>query len=287
MQMGEAAMPYATVRGAQINYEVVGSSGPWMALSPGGRRGMDSVASLARRMAGHGWRVLIHDRRNTGASDLVLEGDESEYEIWADDLHELLRQQGGLPAVVGGSSSGCRTSILFALRHPQAVRALLLWRVTGGTFAAKRLAENYYGQYVTAARQGGMEAVCRTEHFAERIAARPANRDMLMKMDPQRFVASFERWSTYFLAGADLPVIGASAKDLGAIAVPTLVVPGNDRTHDIATGRNAQKLIPGSELYDLFTEDLDMDLGPLEAWDEREEEMAKAFAGFLRRRAGG
>ena len=78
-----------------------------------------------------------------------------------------------LPAFVGGSSSGCRTALLFALRHPDAVRALLLWRVTGGRFACERLAQEYYGQFIEAAKQGGMAAVCEMEHWKERIAARP------------------------------------------------------------------------------------------------------------------
>jgi pimeloyl-ACP methyl ester carboxylesterase len=277
-------MPTAQIRGVSINYKVIGERGPWVALNPGGRRALDGVESLARRMAAGGYRVVIHDRRNCGASEVVIDGTESEYEIWAGDLHALLSGLNALPAVIGGSSSGCRTSILFALRHPEAVRALLLWRVTGGGFAANRLAENYYGQYIKAAQEGGMAAVCAMEHWRDRIADNPANRDRLMRMDPQGFIAQMEHWRTYFLKGADLPVIGASTADLGAIRVPTLVVPGNDRTHGIATGQRAQKLIPGSEIYNLFTQDLDLDLGPIEAWEEREAEMAGVFLDFLKRR---
>ena len=33
-------MPIATVRGVEINYQVLGERGPWVALQPGGRRGM-------------------------------------------------------------------------------------------------------------------------------------------------------------------------------------------------------------------------------------------------------
>jgi pimeloyl-ACP methyl ester carboxylesterase len=132
-------------------------------------------------VAAAGYRVLLHDRRNCGASDVVIEGDESEYEIWADDLYELLSQLKAWPACVGGSSSGCRFSLLFALRHPEAVRALLLWRVTGGPFAAQRLAHNYFGQFIEVAKQGGMAAVCDTEFFRERITSNPANRNRLLR----------------------------------------------------------------------------------------------------------
>ena len=125
-------MAIANVRGVSINYEVLGSKGPWVALSPGGRRAIEGVESLSKRIAAAGYRVLVHDRRNCGASDVAIEGRESENEIWADDLHELLKQRHALPAWIGGSSSGCRMALLFALRHPQATRGLLLWRVTGG-----------------------------------------------------------------------------------------------------------------------------------------------------------
>ena len=276
-------MPIANIRGAAINYRVLGSNGPWVALSPGGRRGMDAVEGLASRLAAKGYRVLIHDRRNTGASDITIGGKESEYEIWADDLHALLRELGGLPAVVGGSSSGCRTSLLFALRHPQSVRALLLWRVTGGRFACQRLAENYYGQYITLAQSGGMKAVAESEHWAGRIQMRPQNRDVLMKMDVKQFIAAMEHWRGYFLRGADLPVIGASEADLKSIKVPTCIVPGNDKTHGNAVGDVAKRLIPNSELHKVMGPDMDVDLGPIEEWTAKDEEIAALFDGFLRR----
>jgi len=208
--------------------------------SPGGRRGLDGVVSLGRRIAAAGYRVLLHDRRNCGASDVVIEGgEESEYEIWADDFSELLSQLGALPVFAGGSSSGCRTALLLALRHPDAVRGLLLWRVTGGPFAAERLAENYYGQFIDAAKRGGMAAVCETEFFRERIEANPANRDRLLAMDIDHFLDVMTRWREFFVESAELPVIGATAEALQSITVPAGVVPANDRTHHRQTGTTA------------------------------------------------
>ena len=276
-------MPNATVRGVTINYQVLGNDGPWVALSPGGRNAMGSVQSLAQRIADDGHRVVIFDRRNCGASDVVIAGEDSEYEIWADDLYELLGQLDALPAIVGGSSSGCRLSLLFALRHPDAVSALLLWRVTGGAFAAKRLAEKYYGLYIDAARQGGMAAVCRTEEFAERIADRPSNRDRLMAMDPNEFIAVMSHWLAYFEAGADLPVIGVSETDLRSIAVPTCIVPGNDKTHPVAVAETAHGFIAGSEFHTLMDEVLDIDTTPFEDWDEKEADLAGIFLNFLKK----
>ena len=277
-------MPRMTVRGVDLNYDIVGRDGPWVALMPGGRRSMEVVRSLAGRVAEAGYRVVIHDRRNCGASALAIDGANSEYEQWADDLHALLDALGALPAIVGGSSSGCRTSLLFCLRHPGAARALLLWRVTGGGYASERLAFNYYTQFIEAAREGGMDAVAETEHFAEVIDANPANRDRLMSMGVDEFVAAMTRWRRYFLEGADLPVIGATDEDLAAIGVPAIVVPGCDLIHPMETGRRAQRLLPDAELFEMFHVQHDVEMYPLELWDAREDELAAAFLGFLERR---
>ena len=276
-------MPSANVRGVNLNYKILGNRGPWVALSPGGRRDMSGIELLAAKVAEKGHRVVIFDRRNTGASDVVIDGDDSEYEIWADDIHELLRQLGALPAIVGGSSSGCRTALLFALRHPEAVRALLLWRVTGGRFACERLAEEYYGQFITAAKAGGMAAVCEMEHWQARIVARPENRDALVKMDPSRFIAVMSRWREYFLKGADLPVIGATEADLRSIKVPACIVPGNDLTHGRQTGETLGRLLAKSEVHVLFPKHYDQPLSPREEWDKKTDEMAALFAGFIAR----
>src|SRR5262249_32473858 len=98
----EETMPIAHVRGVNINYEALGSSGHWVALSPGGRRALDNVKSLAQHVANAGYHVLIHDRRNCGLSDIAIGAPTSEYEVWVEDLHELLSQLKALPAIVGG-----------------------------------------------------------------------------------------------------------------------------------------------------------------------------------------
>ena len=278
-------MPLAKVRGVNINYKILGNRGPWVALSPGGRRDISGIETQAKALAALDHRVVIFDRRNCGASDVVIDGTDSEYEIWADDIHELLTQVGALPAFVGGSSSGCRTSLLFALRHPEAVRGLLLWRVTGGRFACERLAEEYYGQYIKAAEKGGMAAVCEMEHWKERIEARPENRDALMQLTPQRFIEVMAHWREYFLKGADLPVIGATEQELKTIRAPACIVPGNDNTHGRQTGETLGRLLQKSEVHILFPKHYDEPLSPREEWDEKAGAMAALFADFIKRAA--
>ena len=277
-------MPLATVRGAAIHYRVVGEKGPWVSLSPGGRRELEAVRSLGTRISEAGYRVLLHDRRNCGASDVIIDGDESEYDIWADDLHALMSELGALPAHIGGSSSGCRMSILFALRHAEAVRSLLLWRVTGGRAAAEHLARQYYTDFIEVAERGGMAAVCDSEFFRERIRERPENRARLMAMDTKRFISVMSHWREYFIAGADQPVIGASEEELRSIRVPACIVPGNDFVHARAAGVNVGRLMPHAEVHDIMPAGPDLDEIPFAEWERREGQLAEVFLNFLKRR---
>jgi pimeloyl-ACP methyl ester carboxylesterase len=274
-------MATINIRDIHLNYLILGERGPWLALITGGRRGFTEFVPLAEKIAAHGIRVLLHDRRNTGASDIVIGGNEGEEEIWTDDLYELLGKVGARPAVVGGASSGARTSIITYLRHPDAVRALFLMRLTGGEFAAGRLPEMYYGQFIRAAREGGMAAVCATEQYRERIAANPGNRERLMRMDPKRYIEVMSSWLAIFTRGPVSPMYGVTQAQLGSIKVPSVVIPGNDKTHSMSCGRAIQKLIPGSRLVELPLEDQDVPLIAFPEWAPHEETIARVCAEFI------
>jgi pimeloyl-ACP methyl ester carboxylesterase len=213
---------------------------------------------------------------------VAIEGD-SENDVWADDLHALLSQLDAQPAYIGGSSSGCRLAMVLALRHPEAVRGLLLWRVTGGQYAAQRLSNQYYTSHIEAAKSGGMAAVCAMEHWSEVIAANPKSRDALMAIDPQDFISRMERWRQSFGAGAEHAVIGLSAAELRSLTMPACIVPGNDRVHPRNPGQAAHRLMPNSEYHEVFAEDrVDVDVA-LEDWEKKEGLLAAIFIDFLRR----
>jgi pimeloyl-ACP methyl ester carboxylesterase len=276
-------MPVAKVRGVNIFYQVIGDRGPWAALITGGRRGHDEFIPLAQKLAKGGYRVVLHDRRNTGRSDVLIEGDVAEEIMWLDDLHELLKQLGAVPTIIGGSSAGARTAMRYYTRFPQDTRALLLMRVTGGAFAAGRLPENYYGAFIKAAQQGGMAAVCATEQYQERIAANPATRDRLMAMDPKQYIKVMSNWMDQFIASTKTEVFGMTDADLAAISVPTVVVPGNDQTHASANGRIAASRIPGAQLHQLPIEDQEVPLINYTEWAPYEDEIAQAFLSTMRK----
>jgi len=278
-------MAEAVVRNIRINYEVIGHSGPWIALTPGSRRGYGELVSLAREIAAAGYRVLLHDRRNCGASEVKFDGSASEHEAWADDLYELGRQLGADHLVVGGSSAGARLAILFAVRHPDALSGLLLWRLTGGQEAVDKLAENYYGQFIKLANEGGMAAICESEHFKECIASRPDNRERLMAHDTGQFINVMTFWRDCFLESARLPIVGATEVDLRSIVAPVCLIAGNDVIHTPMTARKAAGLIPNCELHTDVVQKL-ADDHLLKEWDRKEwrdaePRIAQIFTAFL------
>jgi pimeloyl-ACP methyl ester carboxylesterase len=276
-------MDFVNTEGVRLHYEIVGEQGPWLALVSGGRRSGAEFLPLARRIAARGFRVVLHDRRNTGASQVLIEGDRGEEDIWADDWVQLMQHLNAVPAFFGGGSSGARLALLTSLRHPGAVRGLLLLRITGGAFTAGRLPDSYYGQFILAAEQGGMAAVCATPFYQEIIATDSANRDYLMAMDPQQYIAVMRHWLATFLQGPREPVLGMTTEALNAIRVPTWLVPGNDKTHVSRHGREAAALIPGCELFELPVADEDVPALPFSAWAPHEETLATAMADFMRR----
>ena len=96
----------------------------------------------------------------------------------------------------------------FYIRFRNDVLGLLLMRVTGGAFAANRLPEMYYGQFIKAAQQGGMAAVCATEQYQERIQANPQTGERLMAMDPQQYIKVMSNWREQFIESTKLEVFG-------------------------------------------------------------------------------
>jgi pimeloyl-ACP methyl ester carboxylesterase len=275
-------MPTAQVRGVEIVYQIIGDYGPWFALSTGGRRSHNEFVALAKKIAAGGFRVLLHDRRNTGASEVVISGQEGEEIIWADDLAQLLKQLGATPAFIGGASSGARLSILLKQRHPEMVKALVLMRVTGGDTAAKRLPYKYYQMFIDAAKAGGMVAVCATPDYQERIKARPQNESILMNMKAEQFIAVLENWLTIFTSGPTYPVMGVEEATLQAINIPVLIIPGNDRTHASNNAIEAAKLIPHAQLFQLPITDQDVDIIPFSDWEPMETTISERIIQFLK-----
>ncbi|MBW8754157.1 MAG: alpha/beta hydrolase [Sphingomonadales bacterium] len=237
---------FTTSDGCNLEYRIRGESGggPLILLTPGGREKGEAVAALAEAL-GEQACVITWDRRNTGASDVHF-GGESEAEIWAQDLADLVMHLGRGPAWIAGGSAGCRTSVIAALRRPEIARGLIVWSASGGQYASQFLGFSYHVPYIMAAQQGGMAAVIEQPFWAERIAENPASRERMLALEPEEFIAVMKRWMSafYFREGSDLT--GATNAELGTIAVPTLIFAGNDDIHPKAVSDVMAGWIPGA-----------------------------------------
>jgi pimeloyl-ACP methyl ester carboxylesterase len=115
-------MVHLQVNGVRLWYEEYGSGTPIV-----GVHGTPSSAVLwtdAARRLGEVGRCIVYDRRGFGRSDLP--GETLDLTDHVDDLAALLAALDAEPAVVIGRSTGGLVALAFALRFPEAVRALVL-----------------------------------------------------------------------------------------------------------------------------------------------------------------
>src|SRR5436190_19485067 len=185
-------MPSVTLNGCRISYQDFGQGVP-VVLTPGGRWAGYVQRVVATELA-RDFHVITWDRRNTdGGSDIIIGGDSSEADIWADDLAELIRSLDLGPCYVG-EYAGCRTTPLLCIKHPDTVKGLMLAWPSGGEVPAESVPRMTYRQYVRAALRSGMQGVVEVAPFARSIEHNPGNRDALLAMDPLTFVRPMAYW---------------------------------------------------------------------------------------------
>lgn len=235
-----------TIDGCTLQYEIIGHGQP-VILTPGGRLGGNVLRPLAEKIA-TSYQVVLWDRRNTGSSDVWFDGHQSEQEQWSDDLVALLEHLSMTSAYIGGGSAGCRNSLLTALRHPEVVKALLLWSPTGGPYACQVLGYNYHVPYIQAAQAGGMPAVAATPFFSELISANPSNLDRILSIEPSTFISVMRYWNEFFYHREGNPLIGTSTDQLQTIKAPTLIFQGEDDLHTPEASATLHQEISGSEI---------------------------------------
>ncbi len=227
---------FETSDGCHLHYQLEGSSRqPTLVLTPGGREGGHALQPLIKALSPH-FQVLSWDRRNCGNSDLYFDPNRSEQTIWAEDLIALLQHLKLPPAWIAGGSAGCRVSLNAVLRNPEIARGVLLWSASGGAYSSQFLGFSYHVPYIMAAQAGGMKAVANTPFFAERITNNPRNRDYLLGLDANYFIATMKRWNESFYHAPDQPLTGIEG-NLCDIKLPTLIFEGNDDIHTTEAAR--------------------------------------------------
>jgi len=243
-------MPELVVNGCTIHYDEFGVGVP-VVVTPGGRWAGYVQQVIAAELA-KDFRVVTWDRRNTdGDADIMIAGDQSEADIWADDLAALIKALKLAPCYVG-EYAGCRVTPILCLKYPKLVKGLMLAWPSGGEFACERLPKNFYRQYIRTALRYGMKGVVEIDRCAASIQKRPANRAALLAMEPLAFVRQMAFWESFFTTSADLPIAGcrASEEEWTSITVPAIVIGGNDPIHPTRVAQKLHALLPNSRYHD-------------------------------------
>lgn len=270
LREGEAVLE---IHGGNVVYEILGETGEFIALTPGGRFSKDipGLRPLAEQLVKGGYRVLLWDRPNCGKSDLQFYG-QSESHMRADTLHQLITGLGIGPCVIAGGSGGARDSILTTILHPEIVTKLVTWNIVGGVYGSFVLGSYYIVPSIQAVRGLGIKGLLGVSEWQERIADNPDNKDRILAMDGDEFLKVMLRWLNAFVPKPGQAIPGVDDALFDDIRVPTLIIRGgeNDWDHPKRTSLEVSCLIRGSRLID--------PPWPEDAWERAGEDRATGKA---------
>lgn len=241
------------INGGNVVYEILGQTGDFIALTPGGRysKDIEGLRPLAEELVKGGYRVLLWDRPNCGKSDLQFYG-QSESHMRAATLHGLITGLGIGPCIIAGGSGGARDSILTTILYPEIATKLVVWNIVGGVYGSFVLGSYYLIPSILAVRGLGIKGLLHVDEWKERIAENPANKERILAMDPDDFLRVILRWLNAFVPKPGQAIPGVDDEFFGDIKVPTLIIRGgeNDWDHPKRTSLEVSCLIKGSTLID-------------------------------------
>jgi class 3 adenylate cyclase/alpha-beta hydrolase superfamily lysophospholipase len=245
---------YVEVGGVEVAYQIVGQGPPDVVYLPGvghiDLRWEDPVvAAFLERLASFS-RLILFDRRGTGASAAIPDTAMPTWEEWVDDVRAVLDTAGSERTVVFAENDGGPTGLLFTAMQPERVSALIL----ASTTARRLRADDYPIGRAPEAVDGLMEryrAAWGTPDAAPRIFPSRA-------ADPE-----FGPWLAKFLRACATPKNAAAQSRyiienldarhaLPLIQVPTLVLHSEGNlAYSIEEGRYLADHIDGARFVEL------------------------------------
>lgn len=247
-------MPRIAVDGLELDYELIGDEGaPPLVITPGGRYPRDTagVPEISRIFADNGYRVLMWDRPGCGASDIAFTAP-SESVMNANAGAGLIDALGLKDVTLVGGSAGSRISLMIGTRMPENIRKIAVWWLSGGAVGLAGLAWFYCGDQVAACSKGGMEAVAALPSWAEQTAKNPRIHDILLRQDPDEYIATMQKWAQAFNYRDDTPMPGLTAEDFARLTMPVLVFRSgkSDMAHTRRTSEWVHELLPNSTMME-------------------------------------
>ena len=123
-------MPVCQSNGININYRTYGEGFP-LVLSHPFSASLEFWGDLIQALPPK-YQVVAYDVRGHGLSSAPVGEDNYRLDILVEDLHNLLKHLEIKQAYIGGLSLGGAISVGFAGRHPDMVKALLVFDIHGG-----------------------------------------------------------------------------------------------------------------------------------------------------------
>jgi 2-hydroxy-6-oxonona-2,4-dienedioate hydrolase len=258
------------INGGNVVYEILGETGDFLALTPGGRYSKDvpGLRPLAEELVRGGYRVLLWDRPNCGKSDVQFYG-QSESHMRAETLHALITGLDIGPCIIAGGSGGARDSMLTTMLYPEIVTKLVVWNIVGGVYGSFVLGSHYIVPSILAVRGLGMKGLLHVDEWKQRIAENPVNEERILALDTDGFLKVMLRWLNAFVSKPGQTIPGVEDEMFDNIKVPTLIIRGgeNDWDHPKRTSLEVSCLIKGSKLID--------PPWPEDAWERAAEDRAQ------------
>jgi len=230
-------------------FAVEDGSGPPLMLLHGGLTDHRAVLPILTPLTDR-YRGIAPDLRGSGRS---RSSEDLTFDRLADDLARLLDHLEIDSVIIGGISSGSGPAVRFALQYPERTRALILLRpVYAGAEAGYTdgQATAFAGMDAAASQtvDRGIEVL---RPLFDRLP--PGMRErawaIVEEFDPGSIVAT-----SRFIASGAQPF--GSGDELRSIAVPALLVRGDDDTHPAEVSDVYETYVPKCTVLPATTEDL-------------------------------
>jgi pimeloyl-ACP methyl ester carboxylesterase len=261
-------VPTTVIDGITTRYEVAGSGPPLLMFSPGGfgatlenwtSFGLYQRLRLLDQLT-KTYTCITFDRRESGGS-----GGRVERIAWPDYAAQgkgLLDHLGISRAHLMGGCVGCSAAATFAVAWPQATASMVLYSPAGGARyrirqharLARHLAfaaEHGLAEVAALARtsQGSFTEDPRVGPWVTVIRADPEFAEAYAHQDPDRYATTVAGMARLLFDRDTAP--GPEPEDLLTLAVPALIVPGQDASHATSAARYLEECLPRAEYWDV------------------------------------
>jgi 3-oxoadipate enol-lactonase len=231
-------MPVCTVGDININYKVYGAGFPLVLIHPFSAS-LEFWRNLVESLPPK-YQVIVYDVRGHGLSSAPAGEENYTLDILAEDLHQLLTHLKVSKAIVGGLSLGGAIALGYAHRHPEMVKALLMFDIHGGFMppadpamqAAMAKGREKGESY---ARERGMADFARSQ-LAAGTAFPPVPKD---EASQEQFVERMARFPLNGFSGVGRAKPWEAEWQRQAadkISIPTLITVGSDDLEMVVTG---------------------------------------------------